>query len=424
LDDERQRYHSDELHFDGIDLGRGLPRRQRSGPSYNDDFTPSDDDEDYDAQRLLVRRSDMQLAFREKEDVLVQRALERISRARALGRENVKLSRAEMDALDRRQKERSQPPPRPVVAPKTAAPKSKKDMQVVKRKPVESRKAVTRSTGRSASDSPTKGKVESRGRGKSGTASARQSRDNSITDYDLSRDLDYDRRLPYPRDSRLQGFRQAESSRRGSRSNSNQSLRQPSQAMPPYQHPYHANRYSSNPDVLYSNRPASNSSRTSRPDPAEMDWEPRARSTSSLVNVPLDQIPYQAHVGRALRFDPSDPRFGSPQRRVASGPPVVQQPDPARYRRPQDELFLPEDPPEVYNYLAPSEQDEDVEDDEEDTGTTEDSDYEAGVEVVDVSERAGGNYAIQTRSAAAASSSRAQVTGRNTSKSVARKKGR
>ncbi|KAJ9605101.1 hypothetical protein H2200_010491 [Cladophialophora chaetospira] len=403
------RYRSDELRFTGIDLGGGMVRRRRSGDAHEDNFTPSEDEEEYeyDVQTGVIRRQDMQVAYRDKEELLVQRALERISRARALGKPNVKLSRAEIDALDRL--ERNQNPPRPSAAPK-AAPKGKKEAPVVKRKPVEVRKNTGKGNARSASDSPTKGKSrELRGRGQSNafSSSARASRDNSVTAYALPPpEVDYDRRAPYPQGYFLTGAHQMDPASRGSRTNSNQSLRQ--QAMPPPQHPYYTNRYSSNPDVLYGNRPGSGSSRSSRPDPAEMDWEPRARSTSNLINMPLDQIPYQSGVGRAPRFDPSDPRFASPQRRVASGPPTMQT-QAVQYRRPQDELFLPEGQPEVYNYLTgDDEEDENNEDDDDD-----DSDYNAGVEV-NVSERPGGNYAIQTRSATAAAAPRAKGNGKGT----------
>lgn len=397
------RYRSDELHFTGIDLRAGMVRRRRSGDTYEDEFTPSDDEDEqeYDVQPDLIRRPNAQTAFREKEEMLVQRALERIARARALGKPNVKLSRAEIDALDRLELERNYTPPRPSAAPK-AVPKSKKEASMVKRKPVEVRKPQTGGTTRSASDSPTKGKSsDTRGRGKSTVAnnSARGSRENPVTEYAPPlADVDYDRRLPYQQAYPVMGARQLEPSYRGFRTNSTQSLRQQSQVVQAQHHPYLTQRYSSNPDAVYSNRPESTSSRSSRPDPSEPDWEPRARSTSSLVNVPLDQLPYQTGVGRVPRFDPSDPRFASPQRRVASGPPGVPQPRVAQYRRNQDELFLPDDRPEVYNYLASDAEDGTNDDDE--------SDYDPGMEVVNVRERPGGNYAIQTRSAAAASSSK------------------
>jgi hypothetical protein len=52
----------------------------------------------------------------------------------------------------------------------------------------------------------------------------------------------------------------------------------------------------------------------------------------------------------------------------------------------------------VYNYLTPGAEDDNDDDDDDD------SDYDAGVEI-NVTERPGGNYAIQTRSATAAASS-------------------
>ncbi|KIW98888.1 uncharacterized protein Z519_00551 [Cladophialophora bantiana CBS 173.52] len=412
----QSRFRSDELHFTGIDLGGGVIRRRRSGDSFDNNLTPSDDEDDYDAYSGLIRRPDMQMAYREKEDMLVQRALERIARARALGKPNVKLSRAEIDALKRLELERSQTPPQSPAAASQVAPRSKKEAPVVKRKPVEVRKASGRSNGKSSGGSPTKGKAadgRNRGRSSASNTPARENADISVAAYELPPpDLDYDRRLPYPQGYYVAGPRQAEPLRQGSRTNSNQSLRQ--QQMQPmlsyqhhYQHPYYSHRYSSNPDPLYSNRPSSNSSRSSRPDPSEPDWEPRARSTSSLVNVPLDQLPYQTSIGRAPRFDPSDPRFASPQRRVVSGPPGISQNQAGQYRRLQDELFLSDERPEVYNYLAPSDTENQIDDDDEG------SDYVPEGEVVDVRERPRGEYAIQTRSAAAGTSSqRARSNGK------------
>lgn len=352
----------------------------------------------------------------------MQQALERIARARALGKPNVKLTRAEIDALERL--ERNQNPPRPSAAPKTA-PKSKKEAPV-KRKPVqvEVRKKSGRNDPKSASNSPKGKAVESRSRGRSSASSSgRESRDDSVVSYALPpADPDYGRRLPYPRGYYVTGPRQAESSRQGSRPTSNQSMRQePVQQMAAYQHPYYTHRYSSNPDIMYGMRPGSSPSHDPRPDPSDPDWEPRARSTSSLVNVPLDQLSYQTSITRAPRFDPSDPRFASPQRRVTSGPPAIPQSRASRYSRPQDQLFLPPvEQSEVYQYLAPT-------DSEGEGDNDEDSDYDEGVQV-DVSERPGGNYAIQTRSAAAASSSanttRARAGGNGKSTAGRAKKGR
>lgn len=344
----------------------------------------------------------------------MERALERIARARALGKPNVNLTRAEVDALERL--ERNEPPPHPSAAPKQAAPKSKKEA-AIKRKPIaaEVRKKPSRSNSKSASNSPRRKAIaDGRDRGRS-TASS-QSRSDREDSLNASRshavpDSEYahvGRRMPYSQGYYVTGPRQAESSRQGSRTNSNQSLRQQPLQMPNpahYQYPYYGTRFASNPDV-YSQWPASGASRTSRPDPTDADWDPRVRSNSSLVNVPLDHLPYQTNTARAPRFDPSDPRFGSPQRRVASGPPLTHQHSPIGYRRAQDELFLPEDEEsEVMRYRVPS--DSEPEDDD-------DSDYDEGVQV-NVSERRGGEYAIQTRSAtASATNTKAKSGGART----------
>ena len=396
---DQKRFVSDELRFTGIDLGDGGVRQRRSPDAYDDDFTPSDDEDDYDTPSGLIRRRDMQAFYREKEEMLVQRALERIARARALGKANVKLTRAEIDALQRL--ERNQNPPRPSAAPVSApmaAPKSRKEAPV-KRKAVEVRKKPGGNDGQAASNSPRGKAVDGRSRGRS-NSSSRDNRDDSAASYVLPpADQDYGhvgRALLYSQGYYVTGPRQAGSSRHGSRTNSSQSLRQQQvqQAAAYQQHPYYANRYSSNPDAVYGHGQGSHSPRAHRPDPSEPEWEPRARSTSSLVNVPLDQLPYQTSTARAPRFDPSDPRFASPPRRVTSGPATVHQrealPHPPHYRRPQDELFPPDGQPEVMRYLTHSESSYD-----------DDSDYDEGVQV-DVSERAGGEYTIQTRSASAA----------------------
>jgi hypothetical protein len=145
---------------------------------------------------------------------------------------------------------------------------------------------------------------------------------------------------------------------------------------------------------MYGPRPGSNNSRASRPDPADPDWEPRARSASSLVNYPLDQLPPQAVSGtsRAPRFDPADPRYASPpSRRVASGPPQGVR------RGRQHELFLPgEDDFDVSQYQVDS---------HDEARSTSDSDESGEGVQVDVEERGpGGGYAIQTRAQAARTS--------------------
>ena len=382
-----KRFVSDELRFTGIDLGGGgAARRRRSYEDYS-----NSDDEEYDGSTGLVRRGEHQVMLREKEDVLVERALERIRRARALGKTDVKLEPLELEALQRAGVI-PRPPSNPAPVPK-AAPKGKKAAHP-KPKAIESRKNSKDS--KSASSSPKVKAIEGRARGRS-SASSRSKSDSKDSKAEAEAMVPYpilpDDRYGYMYPPAYYARGSAPTSRQQSqaRTNPSQSLRKHPQPMPPYQHPYYQSRYYSNPD-MYGPRPSSNSSRVSRSDPADPDWEPRARSSSSLVPYPLDQLP-QAGSGKAPRFNPEDPRYASPPtRRIVSGPPAAQ------HRRPQDEIFMPHEEPEVMQYLTNSSHEED--DDEQDAETGDSDESGQGVQV-DVEERGGGGYAIQTRAAAA-----------------------
>ena len=98
----------DELQFTGADLGAYMRNRQTK--KYQDDSETSDENEDVDVTEYSG--GIMQLALRDKEELLLQKALERIRRAQALGKTNVKLSQPELDALERkRRKDRSKRTP-------------------------------------------------------------------------------------------------------------------------------------------------------------------------------------------------------------------------------------------------------------------------------------------------------------------------
>lgn len=345
-----------------------------SGIDYDEDYSPTDD-EGYDISSGLVRRSHGQLMLRQKEDALVERALERIARARALGKTNVKLSRAEIDALDRLERSQNPPPtpPIPMPTPKQA-PKGKKAPQP-KQKAIEAKKPAKNS--KSASNSPKPKAKESRSRGQSVASNRSRSSAKDEVPYPVSPDEPYGAYQQwYGRPggpNSLQQEARAGSSRGYQR-----------ESMPPY--PYYQHAYNSHPDVMFGHRPGSNGSWGPRPDPSDPDWEPRARSTSSPINYPMDKLPQQAvaGTGRAPRFDPSDPRYASPPtRRVVSGPP----------RGRQDELFLPDGQPDVSQYLEESTTNDEA------RSTSDSDDSGQGVQV-DVEERSGGSYAIQTRAAA------------------------
>ncbi|MCJ1239982.1 hypothetical protein MMC14_007981 [Varicellaria rhodocarpa] len=93
---------SDELYFTGADLGY-LARDERNH-DYSDSSEGSEDRDEMDERD----GSAMQVAIRDKEEKLVQRALERIRRAQSMGKTSVKLSQPEIDALERkRQKDQA-----------------------------------------------------------------------------------------------------------------------------------------------------------------------------------------------------------------------------------------------------------------------------------------------------------------------------
>ncbi|KAI9893994.1 MAG: hypothetical protein M1814_004764 [Vezdaea aestivalis] len=95
---------------------RRLRRRDRERSySYSDETSSSSNsDEDYDDYYGDPSDpSSMQLALRDKEEMLVQQALARIRRAQEKGKQNVKLTQPQIDALQRKQKAGLLPPSKP-----------------------------------------------------------------------------------------------------------------------------------------------------------------------------------------------------------------------------------------------------------------------------------------------------------------------
>ncbi|KUI61610.1 hypothetical protein VP1G_08795 [Cytospora mali] len=92
------RFASDSLRFTGIDMGEGTarPRRKHAHGKLEDDES-SYSDQDSDPR-------DENKAVREKEDALVESAMRRIRRAQAKGKQDVKLSKKELAALEQRRK--------------------------------------------------------------------------------------------------------------------------------------------------------------------------------------------------------------------------------------------------------------------------------------------------------------------------------
>ncbi|KAI9800592.1 MAG: hypothetical protein M1833_003250 [Piccolia ochrophora] len=90
----------DELHFDGIDLDARRGRRGGRHKEVIELSSSSDTSEDSDD----VDAGAMQVALRDKEDMLVQTAMARIERARAKGKRSVNLTEPEIQALERKGK--------------------------------------------------------------------------------------------------------------------------------------------------------------------------------------------------------------------------------------------------------------------------------------------------------------------------------
>ena len=107
---------SDELYFDGYDIGQNRITRV---PTYEQiQYTDEiDSDElEYRDRTALIHH----LPAKDRQDVLVQSAMERISKARTKGKTNVSLSVEEMEALERRNSQ--QPEPTPTLASPPATP--------------------------------------------------------------------------------------------------------------------------------------------------------------------------------------------------------------------------------------------------------------------------------------------------------------
>jgi PRA1 family protein 1 len=363
---QQKRFASDELRFTGIDLSS---RAQQGRHNVNDEDSDYSDDDHFEDDEDGGRGSQTQLALRDKEDYLVQTALERIHRAQMLGKRNVRLSQDEMKALDAFERKRAQQ-----QQPQMSPAKSKEKKSGWSRpKPEEKKKSKERtSTPPKITTGPSR---SSRGRA-SGT-----SPEESAPPYPLLPYHDYPQSGAQP--SPPLGYYTApavrpsgSSSRPSSRSASSQSLRQQQQQpltppLPPYSHPYQQPRYYAVPDQLQPAPGSGSSPRMPplpRPLPDDPNWAPRARSTSNLVPYPPDQYAYQAYAPPGAQIDP---RYAMQGRRHISGPPDVHYPS---MRPPPPDMYpgIPSDP-YLMTQRQPSNEDrstenEDDEDDDEDNG--------------------------------------------------------
>ena len=291
----------DDLQFTGADLGQDSRTRGKHGFLGDAEFT--ENVVDYD----LGSGSAMQLALRDKEEVLYQRARERILRAQAMGRVDVQLTPAERDAFDR---------------------KHSNDQAKIKRP--SSRTKVSGDRRGSARPSGSQDVVTS-------TATRRKSR--SSLGISSSRVLDDPGQAVPP------GFIVAgpdgrpvyapfgyyppspvspygPSSRPNSRTGSTHSL-QHTPPVPQSQSRSQQKRYFSVPEQQAQASSGNRGTSLPRPLPDDLDWQPRVRSASNLAypsdvhqystySPPIPQMPVQYAQGRR---NVSGPEIGYPSLR-------------------------------------------------------------------------------------------------------------
>ncbi|KAL2054723.1 hypothetical protein ABVK25_005027 [Lepraria finkii] len=258
---------SDELQFTGEDLGRRSRRRK----DYNYSGTSESSEESENSEDGAGRT--MQLALRDKEELLVQKALERIHRAQMLGKTNVKLTQPELDALQRKKRKE--------LATKDQAPRRNSALDL---KGTDRRRSSGQSSGASKDQKP--GKRKSKGYfpgydGESSSSSRRATapgiRVPGAIGVPAFSPLGY-----YPSTTAPQG----RSSVSGSRSASSHSLARDSLPLP---RPGNQ-RYSGPEPPQPSPKPRSPLSSRSLPD--DPNWTPRSRSSSSATTQPYPTDPY------------------------------------------------------------------------------------------------------------------------------------
>ena len=308
----------------------------------------------------------MQIALRDKEELLVQKALDRIRRAQMLGRTNVKLTQPEIDALECNRRK-----------------------DVVKSAPQEPQRENTdrrRSSGQSrdASREQRSGKRKSKGsfpvyqHGESLPGSRRATPPGTLVSGSASVPV-YSPLGYYPPTTTSPGS----SSHSGSRSANSHSL---TQSSPPLPRP-HKQRYSSGPDPAQPT-PAPRSPPSSRRLPDDPNWIPRPRSSSSVssqpyspdhylaYSPPLPQIMHQYSHGRRVVSSPQ-PEAEYPRIR---GEPPVRSADPSSLRR-------------EHSYQSTPERRESNEDSDEDSASDDDEGDGVQVDVVSY----GQGYGVSVR---------------------------
>lgn len=270
------------------DPKREEDRRQRRyrNYEYEDEMESSEGDDynlDSDADSTVAYA--VQLAMMDKEERLVDKALERIRRARMLGKKNVRLSQQERDALERRRM------------------RNEESKEMRPKKGTSSRPDLSEKR-KSKGDKPTKGKPDSTERRNSilvpSGAERPQANDEVYGAWTRTRGI----ASGY---YSTPGTRPSSSSSQRPRTPSSQTIR----PLQPSTSPRHPQRYPS----VSERRPTSSSSRYQafpRPLPDDPQWMPRSRASSNTVPYSFEPAAYPSYIHM-------DPRYGYPTRRDVAG---------------------------------------------------------------------------------------------------------
>lgn len=220
----------------------------------------------------------VQLAMRDKEEMLVEKALERIRRAQMLGKKNVRLSQEELDALERR---------------RTGITNNKKAAVTV----------AIGSPGRAPANDRRPKSRESAAKASPRASGGSESRRSSQSQYSVNEFSGVPLRPPTGIYSSLTNSPTSSASR--PRTPTMQSLRpQPSANSPMHQATY-MQRYPSEREPPFV-----------RALPDDPQWAPRQRSQSNVLPYPYDNSVY---LQQQYGMIPIDPRYASlPSRRPVS----------------------------------------------------------------------------------------------------------
>jgi hypothetical protein len=271
LDPRQQprRFVSDEHRFAGVD-----PRQGHAQDYDYDNTTESSENED----KSLAPANLMQVALRDKEEMLVQQALARIRRAQAKGKSNVKLTQPQLEALERKERSAAAAP---IKSKKSnSKPGSERSKKAAARAPVSALMLREPSKGKKKSKSPPDLQDDtplySTGAMQPGFMAA-----------ELSGSVQYPP-LGYYNQSAVR----PPSSRGKARSSLGPQQSGHVPVPPQYQHEYQRGRYSSMPEgYIPSSSSSPRTTPTRTPLPHEPGWKPGSRRNSTARGSPQD--PYQ-----------------------------------------------------------------------------------------------------------------------------------